>query len=134
MISTSTVPTTAFRDFFWTTVYGLFPHALTRPTTCSDFFNLAKVLFKSFRETNSAALDLSATVERLSKLLLGYRPHEVGIPALLLLERLFNDTYTSQDIIQPGAIDLAAHGLINMIHCMLCDKEEQASSEILAQG
>lgn len=112
--STSAVPATAFRDFFWTTVYGLIPHALTQPTTCSELFLLAMVLFKSTRDSDSAALDLSATVQRLSKLLLGYKPHE--------------------DIIQPGTIDLAAHGLVNLLHCMLCDTDDQASSEILAPG
>jgi hypothetical protein len=92
------------------------------------------VLFKSARDSDSAALDLSATVQRLSKLLLGYKPHEVGVLALILSKRPSDNPYTPQDIIQPGTIDLAAHGLVNLLHCMLCDTDDQASSEILAPG
>lgn len=71
------------------------------------------------------------TVHKLSQLLLGYKPHEVGILALDLLVLLTDKSYTIQDIIQPGTIDLAAHGLVNLLHCMLCDTADQASSEIL---
>ncbi|ROW14317.1 hypothetical protein VPNG_03964 [Cytospora leucostoma] len=129
--STSAVPATAFRDFFWATVYGLIPHALTRPTACSEFFHLAMILFKSARESKSAALDLPMTVHKLSQLLLGYQPREVRTHALGFSELLTDKAYTIQDIIQPGTIDLAAHGLVNLLHCMLCDTASQASSEIL---
>lgn len=113
-------------------MYELITHALVRPTTCSELFQLAVVIFKSARESGSAALDLSTTIQRLSKLLLGHKPHEVGILALVFSERLSDNPYPPQDIIQPGAIDLAAHGLVNLLHCMLCDTNDQARSEILA--
>ena len=114
-------------------MYGLIPEALTQPTTCSELFHLATVLFKSARESNSPALDLPATVQRLSKLLLGHKPREVRTLALTLSsEQLSDNWYKPQDIIQPGAVDLAAHGLANLLHCMLCDTDDQASSEVLA--
>lgn len=115
-------------------MYGLIPHALTRPNTCSELFQLAMVLFKSVRESNSVGLELSATVQRLSKLLLGYKPHEVGLLSIFLSVRLSNAHCTSQDIIQPGSIDLAAHGLVNMMHYMLCDTNDQTSADIIAPG
>ena len=92
------------------------------------------VLFKSVRESDSAMLDVKTTVQRLSKLLLDYKPHEVGILTLILSERLSDSLYTRQDIIQPGAIDLAAHGLVNLLHYMLCDTDEQVGSEIVEDG
>lgn len=36
-----------------------------------------------------------------------------------------------QDIIQPGAVDLAAQGLVNLLHFILCDVHEQAGVEVL---
>lgn len=112
-------------------MYGLTPEALTQPTTCSELFHLATILFKSARESKSTALDLSMTVQTLSRLLLSHKPHEVRFLAFVHSSEQLIDT-SSQDIIQPGAVDLAVHGLANLLHCMLCDTDDMASSEVLA--
>lgn len=76
--SPATAPEPAFRDYFWTLLLELMPCALEQPATCSELFQLAVALFKSMKESQSDVLDLPKTTSFLSRLLLDYRPQEVG--------------------------------------------------------
>lgn len=75
-------------------------------------------------------LDLHKTTQFLSQLLLDYKPQEVGAPSPAQATPS-DDSNTMQDIIQPGAVDLAAQGLVNLLHVILCDVHEQAGLEML---
>lgn len=79
--SPSAVPEPVFRDYFWTLLIELIPCGLERPATCSELFQLAVALFKSVKESKSDVLDLPKTTQFLSRLLLDYKPQEVGILA-----------------------------------------------------
>lgn len=60
----------------------LIPCALGQPATCSELFQLAVALFKSMKESKSDVLDLPKTTQFLTRLLLDYKPQEVGVLAL----------------------------------------------------
>ncbi|KAI3401247.1 hypothetical protein diail_11953 [Diaporthe ilicicola] len=96
LLSPSATAEPVFRDFFWAFLIELIPYGLTQPATCSELFQLAVALFKSMKESKSNVLDLPRTIQFLSRLLLDYQPQE--------------------DIIQPGTVDLAAQGLVGLLH------------------
>lgn len=79
--SPSAVLEPVFRDYFWTFLIELIPCGLRQPATCSELFQLAVALFKSMKESKSDVLDLPQTTQFLSRLLLDYKPQEVGILA-----------------------------------------------------
>lgn len=129
--SPSAVLEPVFRDYFWNLLIELMPCGLRQPSTCSELFQLAVALFKSMKESKSDVLDLPRTTQFLSQLLLEYKPEEVGILAPSLLRHFLNDPNCIQDIIQPGAVDLGAQGLVGLLHFILCDVHEQAGVELL---
>lgn len=86
--SPSSLPEPVFRDYFWTFLIELIPCGLEQPATCSELFQLAIALFKSMKESRSDVLDLPKTAQFLSRLLLDYKPKEVGILAPTLRSSL----------------------------------------------
>lgn len=79
--SPSAVPEPVFRDYFWIFLIDLIPCGLLQPATCLELFQLVTALFKSIKESKSDVLDLPKTTQFLSRLLLDYKPQEVGILA-----------------------------------------------------
>ena len=75
--SSSVVPSTEFREFFWPVVVGLIPAAMREPTKCEEIFSLCFTLFKILRETRSAALDIPGLLAQINDLLLNYITFEV---------------------------------------------------------
>lgn len=105
---------------------------LLRPSNSLEAFNLAVILFQSAKDTTSPVLDLQKTVQFLSELLLEYNPSEVSSMALTLPQRRPEDPVPSQNLAHPGVIDLAAYGLVNLLHSILCgDEEDDAISEMI---
>lgn len=82
------------------------------------------------KESKSDVLDLPKTTRFLTRLLLDYKPQEVGTPAPKSIH-LSDDSKFKKDIIQPGAVDLTALGLVGLLHFILCDVHDQAGVEVI---
>lgn len=125
--SPSAVPPVAFRKFFWNLLMELVPRALSQPTTSLEAFNLAVMIYK---DSAPFELDLHETVPRLSKLLREYTPLEVPGMALALPRGLSEEPFPGENL-QLGTIDLGAHGLVTLLHCLLCeDRQESVADDI----
>lgn len=92
MFSPSAAAEPVFRDYFWTLLIDLIPYGLKQPATCLELFQLAVALFKSMKESKSNVLNLPRTIQFLSRLLLDYKPQEVGSPDPVNSDRLFAET------------------------------------------
>lgn len=125
--SSSAVTPIAFRNFFWALLMELVPRALSRPTTSLEAFSLALMICK---ESAPLELEFHETAQRLSKLLCEYTPSEVPGMALALPRGLSGDPFPGQNL-QPGTIDLGAHGLINLLHSLLCEDRQESVAENL---
>lgn len=105
----------------------LIPFALDTPRNSLELFNLAVIFFRPPTEATSAVIDLRATVQSLSGLLLEYDPTEVASVVLALPSPRLEEPLSSHNLTQPGGIDVAAYGLVNLLHCILCAGPSDAS-------
>lgn len=110
-LSSSAIPATDFRDFFWQKLFGLVSPALRRPAACCEAFDLVRALFVAVRESASPSLNLQRTIQKCCSELLQYR--------------------TFEEITQPGVIDYAARGLISLVHCIVCSDDFPVGPELL---
>lgn len=106
----------------------LVPRALARPSL--ETFNLAVMICK---ESGSYGPDLQRTVQYLSNLLLDCSPMEIPGMALALPRKLTGEPIPCQNL-QPGTIDLGVHGLVNLLHRLLCHKDGEKVAEQLPTG
>lgn len=113
--SSPAVTPTEFRDLFWPMLVQLVPHALGRPTTSQDIFNLAVAICKEFGPQES---HLANDAKLLGGLLVHYIPSEVPGMALAWPRGLSADPYAGQNAL-PGIIDWGAHGLVALLHKLL---------------
>lgn len=111
----------------------LVPRALARPARSLEIFNLLVTLLRSAGEAASPGLDLRETARRLNDLLIGYSPSESAGMALALPRRPAENPLPSQEI-QPGSIDLGAFGLVNLLHRLLCNNDDEGVSDVLDFG
>lgn len=98
----------------------LIPFALMKPKNSLGAFNLAAIFFRPQLSASSTVIDLRATVESLSKLLLEYCPSEVASVVSALPPPKFDEPPSSYNLAHPGSIDVAAFGLVNLLHGILC--------------
>lgn len=110
-----------FRDLLWPMLMQLVPHALGRPTTSQEIFNLAVMTCKEF---GSQERDLTNDVQLLSGLLHRYIPSEVPGMALAWPRGLTADPISGQNML-PGIIDWGACGLVALLHKLLQDDRQQ---------
>lgn len=122
-ISTSVVSTAEFRNLFRPLLIDLIPRALAQPGNSRELFDLLVVLFSAPPDPIAPIPDLSLTVQRLYELFLEYEPSESAGIAMCLPQPSAEDTIPSQSA-HPGALDLGAFGLINLLHTLLCDQKE----------
>lgn len=128
------VPATALRGFFWPLLMDLIPDALANPTHSFECFNLTAAVLRSAKRSQPRNIDLKKAVQHITDiLLLKYRSNEV--PALTLApHRLADETTSSQSVLQTGAIDLGAFGLVTLLNRLLCDDSDQEILEVLPSG
>lgn len=125
----------AFKDFFLPVIVDLIPFALETPRNSLEVFNLAIIFFRPQTGTSSAVIDLRETVQSLSSLLLEYGPTEVASVVLALPSPSPEDSPTSHNFTPSVGIDVAAYGLVNLLHSILCaDESDEAILEILPSG
>lgn len=118
MNSSSEVLPAAFAKVFWPLLMDLIPHALSQPTRSLEAFNLAAIILASAKESGQPILDLRQIAQSLCTLLIEYDPSE--IPGMALTP------FPSQDVVQPGAIDICAHGLVQLLHMILCGDNDKS--------
>lgn len=106
----------------------LVPRALARPSL--ETFNLAVMICK---ESDTYGHELQRTVQYLSNLLLDCSPLEIPGMALALPRRLAGEPFPCQNL-QPGTIDLGVHGLVNLLHRLMCHKDGANIAEQLPSG
>ncbi|PSS03887.1 hypothetical protein BD289DRAFT_358590 [Coniella lustricola] len=123
VVSTSVVSAAEFRDLFRPLLIDLIPRALIQPAESRELFDLLVILLTGPPATISAVPGLSTIVRRLYELLLQYKPSESAGIAISLLQTSREEEFLSQAA-HPGALDLGAFGLINLLHTLLCDQKE----------
>ncbi|KAJ9131667.1 Ubiquitin carboxyl-terminal hydrolase 34 [Pleurostoma richardsiae] len=111
--SPSVVSPSAYRAFFWPVICHLIWPALKQPSTCDEVFSLAVNMFRALRDADSPVLNLRETLSECSKLILMYTTYE--------------------DVTQPELVDLAAFGLIRLLHCILCSAGHMVPAELLPE-
>lgn len=104
----------------------LIPHALSQPTRSLEVFNLAAIILVTAKESRLRILDMRQIAQKLCALLIDYDPSET--PGMVLAP------FPSQDIVQPGAIDLCAHGLVHLLHMILCGENDQETLDSIPDG
>lgn len=110
----------------------LIPFALMKPKNSLGAFNLAAIFFRPQISATSTAIDLRATVQSLSQLLLDYSPSEVASVVSALPPPRLDEPPSSYNLAHPGSIDVAAFGLVNLLHSILCaDQFDEAILETL---
>lgn len=127
----SVVPASAFREFFLPLILDLIPFALTKPKNSLEAFNVASILFRPLSEATSPVIDLPKTVQSLSEQLLEYEPSEVASVVLALPSPRIDELLSSHNLTQPGGTDVAAYGLVSLLHSILCTGHGEAVLETL---
>lgn len=126
ILSSSVVTPAAFRNFYWALLMDLVPCALYRQSTSLEAFNLAVTISK---EATPVELRAGETSQRLSEYLSEYTPAEIPGMALTL-PGTAGDPVTGQSL-QPGAVDLGAHGLVSLLHSLLWEDRHDVAVNAL---